>query len=465
VPPRLLCVATAVLLAAVAAGYISIFHAENDWTGISAVPFAGQATTTNRPPPQLRAPSGGGQEYQSPRRSKHIAYDHTDDWPQFRGPDGEGHASARNLPLVWTERDNVAWKTSVPGLGWSSPIIFGDRVWLTTADSSRPPLRLIGIERATGRIVCNWGVIMPEAPIKVHPKNSHATPTPVINDDRLYANFGPYGTACLTLDGKIVWTAAEDYITEYGPTSSPLVWRNLLILSCHGSDLQYIVARDKSSGKEIWKQQFPGRNSESTPLVVFRAEGDLLICNLAGQLIALDPATGAQHWSLETGTGYAQVARPVFGHDCVFACGGYFDPFVMAVRLSSGSAKAHELWKTRNASAPYIVSPLLVGDELYLIGPYGFLTCVDATTGRECYRERLAAEVSASPVFADGRIYIVDEEGTTTVIRLGRVFRKLAVNRLHERVQASPAIAGNEIFLRTEKALYCIVNLSLERDL
>src|SRR5262249_30287237 len=162
---------------------------------------------------------------------------------------------------TWTDHDNVAWKTSIPGRGWSSPIVSGDRVWLTAADNSRPPLRLVGIERATGRIACNYGVLRPEAPLNVRPRNSHATPTPVIENERLYAHFGPYGTACVTLTGKIAWTAEEDYTTEYGPTSSPLVWRNLLILSCHGSDLQYIVARDKFTGKEIWKKQHPGRNS------------------------------------------------------------------------------------------------------------------------------------------------------------------------------------------------------------
>jgi outer membrane protein assembly factor BamB len=259
-----------------------------------------------------------------------------------------------------------------------------------------------------------------------------------------------------------LWTAEEDYGTEYGPTSSPVLWRNLLILSCHGSDLQYIVARDKSTGKEIWKQQQPGRNAESTPLLVADPKGDSLICNLAGRLCALDPATGIERWSLDTGTGYAQVACPVFVHGTVFACGGYFDPFIMAVHVPVGAAKPRELWKTRNPSAPHIVSPLLVGEELYLVGPHGILSCVDPSTGREYYRERLGAEVSASPVYADGRIYIVNEEGTTTVIKPGRVFQKLAVNRLHERVQASPAISGNEIFLRTEKALYCIVDLSVE---
>jgi outer membrane protein assembly factor BamB len=448
---------------AVAVGYIAMLHAENDWTGISAMPF-GQTATTN---PHLPEPSppAARPEHWNRRRITHVGYGHADDWPQFRGPDGEGHASARNLPLTWTDRDNIAWRTSVPGVGWSSPIVSGDRVWLTTADNSRPPLRLIGIERATGRVACNLGVLMPEAPIKVHPKNSHATPTPVIDQDRLYANFGPHGTACVTLAGKIVWTAAEDYTTEYGPTSSPLVWRNLLILSCEGSDLQYIVARDKYTGKEIWKQQQAGRNSESTPLLVRQPDGDTLVCNLAGRLAALDPATGSERWSIDTGSSYAQVSRPLFGNGLVFACGGYFDPFVMAVRPPQDGAEARQVWKIRNASAPYIVSPLIVGKELYLIGPHGLLSCVDAATGREHYRERLGGEVSASPVFANGRIYIVDEEGTTTVIQPGRVFRRLAVNRLHERVQASPAIAGNEILLRTEKAIYCIVDLSRERAL
>jgi outer membrane protein assembly factor BamB len=440
-----------------------MLHAENDWTGISATPFS-QVGSINRPLPEQAQPAPGP-EYRNNLRIAHIAYGHADDWPQFRGPDGQGHASAKNLPVVWTEHDNVAWKTSIPGLGWSSPVISGDRVWLTTADNSRPPLRVIGIERATGVIACNLGVLLPEAAIKVHPRNSHATPTPVIDNDRLYAHFGPYGTACVTVAGKIVWTAEEDYTTEYGPSSSPIIWRNLLILSCEGSDLQYIVARDKFTGKEVWKQQHPGRNSESTPLLVSQPGGGMLICNLAGRLTALDPTTGRERWSLETGIGYAQVARPVFGNGRIFACGGYFDPFVMAVQPSMGSAKAHELWKTRGASAPYIVSPLLVGEELYLIGPHGLLSCLNASTGREHYRERLGAEVSASPVFADGRIYVVDEEGTTTVVQPGRVFRKLAVNRLHERVQASPAIAGNEIFLRTDRALYCIVNLSRERAL
>lgn len=378
-------------------------------------------------------------------------------WPQFRGPDGQGHASARDLPLRWSETENIAWKSAIPGVGWSSPVLSGEKIWLTTATDEGRSLRALCLDRSTGKVIHDIEVFPRNTPRPVTAPNSHASPTPILEDDRVWVHFGSYGTACLSSEGKVLWTTRLPYRDNYGPSSSPVLYKDLLILSCQGSDVRFTIALDKDTGKERWKQPHKGRNSDSTPLVISTPTGDQLICSLAERVIAYDPATSKELWSAEQGDNYAQVPRPLYGHGLVTIAGGYFSPLVQAIRPDGRGdvTKTHVAW-TYKKDVPNNPSPLLAGDELYLVNDTGTATCLDAHTGKQHWRERLGGSFYASPLHADGKIYFLDIDGLTTVIEPGKTFKKLARNKLEGRALASPAAVDQALYLRTERALYRI---------
>jgi outer membrane protein assembly factor BamB len=383
------------------------------------------------------------------------------DWPQFRGPDGQGHSAARNLPLTWSETANVAWKVAVPGLGWSSPVIQGEQIWLTTALDNGRSLRALCLERATGKLLHDIELFAPQKPGPIHSKNSHASPTPIIEGGRVYVHFGQQGTGCLTTDGKVVWKATLPHQLQYGSSSTPILFEDLLIVHCDGIDVRYTAALDKATGKVRWKAPRDGRNSESTPLVIAAPGGPQLISNVAERVVAYDPRTGKELWSVSQGNNFAQTPRPVYGHGLVFVCGGYFSPLVQAIRPDGRGdvTKTHVAWTLKQA-VPLTPSPLLVGNELYLVSDDGVASCVDARTGTLHWRERLGGKFSASPVFAAGRIYFLNEEGVTTVVAPTTQFKKLATNKIDGRTLASPAVAGRAIYLRTDQHLYRIEDKS-----
>ena len=378
------------------------------------------------------------------------------EWPEFRGPGGQGHSSAVDLPLTWTESENIAWKVELPGLGWSSPVIAGDRVWLTSGEVEPTVLRLLCFERQSGAMIHNLVMARPEKTERVHPKNSIASPTPILEDDRVYVHFGPYHTSCVSIAGDVLWEKRLPHHQQYGPTSSPVLFRDLLLVPCLGDDIRYLVALDKRTGEQRWKLDFEGRNSEATPLIIESAAGPQLISNLADRIVAFDPESGRELWWVRN-TNFAQIPRPVFGHGLVYVCGGYFDPEVWAIRPDGEGdvTDSHIAWHMDD-SAPLNPSPILVGDELYCVSDNGIASCLDAKTGRRHWRERLEGDFSASPVFAAGRIYFLNETGTTYVVKPGPDFELLATNELSGQTLASLAVAGNAIFLRTDAHLYRI---------
>ncbi len=384
-----------------------------------------------------------------------------DAWPQFRGPDGQGHASARDLPLTWSEKENVAWKTPIPGLGWSSPVLRGEQLWLTTAvedpQSKTLSLRALCLDPATGRVVYDVEVFAGIKPGRLHPTNSQATPTPILEEGRVYVHFGSYGTACLFTEGKVVWKTQLEHALAYGPSSTPVVYADLLIVPCHGTDVRYTAALEKTSGRVRWKQGHQGRNSDATPLVIETPTGPQLVCNFAERVVSLDPRTGKELWFVQQGDNYAQVPRPVLGHGLVFVAGGYFSPVLQAIRIdgSGDVTRTHIAWSLRQG-VPQNPSPLLVGDELYLITDKGIASCLDARTGKLHWRERLEGEFYASPLLAGGRLYFTNVEGGTTVVAPTTSFKKLAENRVEGRTLASLAAAGKVFYLRTDHYLYRI---------
>jgi outer membrane protein assembly factor BamB len=382
-------------------------------------------------------------------------------WPQFRGPDGQGHSTERGLPVEWAEGRNVAWKTPLPGLGWSSPVVANGRVWITTAVEQRGfSLRAIAFDVATGREVVNVEVFrIPTDRRDINPKNSWASPTPIIDGDRIYVHFGADGTAALSSTGEILWKARFDYQSQHGAGGSPVVYGDLLIFNCDGSDAAFVIALDKHTGKTKWKTNrgFPSDQAYTTPLVIRVGERDQLISVGAFRARAYDPLTGKEIWRVRYDQGFSNVPRPVFGHGLVFIATGFQEPSLLAVRPDGTGdvTKTHIAW-TLKRGAPLTPSPLIVGDELYVVNDGGIATCIDARSGTLVWQQRLGGTYSASPVFADGRIYFLAEQGVTTVVIPGKEFRRIATNPLDGGLLASMAISSGSLFLRTDSHLYKI---------
>jgi outer membrane protein assembly factor BamB len=366
------------------------------------------------------------------------------------------------VPLHWSEGKNIAWKTPVPGLGWSSPVVADGRVWLTTAIEQRGiSLRVLAFDVATGREVVNVEAFnIPSSRREINPKNSWASPTPVIEKDRVYVHFGADGTAALNASGSILWKARFDYQSQHGAGGSPIVYGDLLIFSCDGSDVAFVVALDKHTGKVKWKTNrgFPADQAYTTPLVIRAADRDQLISVGAFRARAYDPATGKEIWRVRYDDGFSNVPRPVFAHGLVFIATGFQQPSLLAVRPDGTGdvTKTHIAWALKRG-APLTPSPIAVGDELYVVTDGGIATCLDAKTGDLVWQQRLGGTYSASPVFADGRIYFLAEQGVTTVIAPGRAFRLLAANTLDGGLLASMAVSGGSLYLRTDRHLYRLV--------
>jgi outer membrane protein assembly factor BamB len=383
----------------------------------------------------------------------------TERWPEFRGPTGQGHSTERDVPLEWSESRNVLWKTPVPGRGWSSPVVERDRIWLTTAISGRggTSLRALAFDVETGREVVNIEVFQLRNSNLLNLKNSHASPTPIVEGDRVYVHFGAAGTAALTTSGEIVWKTRLSYESQHGNGGSPVLYKDLLIVSCDGSDAAFVVALDKATGKTRWKRnrRYPFDQAYSTPLVIRVGERDEVVSVGAYRAAAYDPGTGEEIWRVSYDDGFSNVPRPVYGHGLVYIATGFQDPSLLAVRAGGKGdvTKTHVAWRV-SRGAPYTPSPLLVGGELYVVNDLGIVSCLDAVTGSLHWQQRIGGNHSASPVLAAGRIYFLSEEGVATVIAPGRTFQKLATNVLDGATLASMAVFDRSFFIRTQSHLY-----------
>lgn len=393
------------------------------------------------------------------------------DWPQFRGPDGQGRSVSGNVPLTWSETENITWKTALPGLGWSSPSIQGDQIWLTTAVDEGKSLRALCVDRRSGQIEHDVEVFQLADPGPVHANNSHASPTPVVEGDAVFVHFGAHGTACLATDGQILWkTQALKYAHGHGPGGSPVVWKDLVFINCDGTDVQYVVALDKKTGEVRWKHERAHISQErrSGKLEVPMAYCTPLLLDIDGetQLVSLGsdavvghrPETGEEVWWF-TYSGYSNVARPVYGNGLLYFASGFGTPVFYAAKVGGQGdiTESGLVWKVNKSGVvPLDVSPLLVGDELYTITDSGIGVCYDAHSGKQNWQKRLGSKFWASPVFADGKIYCLDADATTTVLAPGPEFEQLATNKLEGQAQASPAIVDGAIFLRTDTHLYRI---------
>ena len=399
-----------------------------------------------------------------------------ENWPEFRGHSGDGHSSVIGLPLSWSETQNVRWKTPIPGRGWSTPVVWGKQVWLTTATEDGRAMSVLCVERNTGKVLLNRELFQNPNPEPLgNDVNSYASPTPTIEAGRVYVHFGSYGTACLdTRTFQTLWERRNLPCRHYrGPSSSPILFGNLLILTLDGADYQYVTALDKKTGKTVWKTDRTANWGDFDPNGKVIAEGDFrkahstpLITLVNGQPemvsmgakagYAYDPKTGKELWKVDY-RGFSASFRPVEGEGLVFVPTGYSRSDLWAVRLGGRGnvTSSHIVWKY-SKNVPSKPSPLLLNDLLYLVDDAGVVTCLEAKTGNEVWKERMGGHFSASPLTAEGRIYCFSEEGKTTVLKPGRKFEVIAESQLKDGFMASAAVAGKAFFLRTKTHLYRI---------
>ena len=399
-----------------------------------------------------------------------------DSWPQFRGPDGNGHSDARDLPLNWSETKNVVWKTPIHDRGWSSPVIYGNQIWLTTAAPDGRKLYALCLDRNTGRIIQDLKLFEVAEPQYAHPFNTYASPTPVIEAGRVYITFGSPGTACIdTRSFKVLWERRDIECNHFrGAGSSPILFQDLLIMNFDGSDQQFVTALDKRTGKTVWRTKrsidFQDLEANGKPA----ADGDfrkgfatpqVAMINGRWELISLgskaaysyNPLNGQELWRVEERSQHSASTRPVIGHGMIFYPTGFSTGQLFAVRTGGNGliTDTHVAWKLKRgvSTKPSI---LLVDDLIYMISDTGIASCIDAKSGEVVWQKRIGGEYSASPVYADGSVWLFSEDGKTSVIRPGRTFELLAENQLNDGFLASPAISNNAFYLRTRTHLYRI---------
>jgi outer membrane protein assembly factor BamB len=416
-----------------------------------------------------------------------------EDWWQFRGPTGDGISQAKDLPIAWGGFQAPAWQTTVPGQGWSSPIVIEGRIWLTSAEplalsakeqekklaaspsgggldfqvDASVSLLAVEIDAASGEILRQIELLTVDDPPAIHAANSYASPTPITDGERLYCHFGSLGTACLSLkSGEVLWKRRLTFDEITGPGSSPILAQGRLILPCDGADEQFVVALDRLTGEVAWRTPRPKieatddklRRAFSTPLLIKHENREQVIIPGAQWVAAYDPASGNELWRVNLGQGqHATVPRPVYREGLVYICTGYLKPRLVAIRVDGTGdvTGSHVAWEF-DKQVPEISSPIVVGGEIYFVSGKGVLTCLDAVSGQLVWQERIGGNYSASPLACGKRLYFTSEGGLTTVIEAGREFRELARNELFGQTRASLAVCGDSLLIRTNSVLYCI---------
>lgn len=385
--------------------------------------------------------------------------DAAEQWPYWRGPSRQGHVPDSGYPDTWSDTENILWKTEVPGTGNSSPIVWGDRVFLTTAYNRGQRRSILCFRRSDGELL--WETFAPDAePERAHGKNRHASPTPATDGERVYAYFGNHGLLAVDFEGETVWhrplTPASPF---HGIATSPLLLGDRLFLhqAGRGEDNAFMAAYDTRTGEELWRTEHDAQRGWSTPVPVRVGERDLIIVNARHRTIAFHPDTGEIVWTARGNTN-EPTPTPVVGHGLVYCSSGRQGP-TFAIRPDGAGdvTETHVAWSMRRGSS-FVPSTILVGDHLYMMNDMQSLAmCLDARTGETLWEEQLG-EVrregfSASPVAVDGKVFFTSDRGETFVLRAGAEFELLRVNNLNENVLASPALVGGRWYYRTENHL------------
>jgi outer membrane protein assembly factor BamB len=399
----------------------------------------------------------------------------SENWPRFRGPDARGSTDSKGLPLKWSETENVKWKTPVHGRAWSSPVILDRQIWMTTASEDGKELGIVCVDKDSGQIVRDAKLFDVAEPQFAHAFNSYASPTPVIEPGRLYATWGSPATACIdTQTGKVLWERRDLECNHFrGAGSSPVIWGDLLINNFDGSDHQFVIALDKKSGKTVWrtersidyqdlengKPKGDGdfRKGFSSPVIIDWQGKPLLISSGSKACYAYEPATGREIWRYENRRAHSTSMTPLAGFGMVFVATGLPKGELVALKLGGqGLLTEKDVVWTVSQGTPAKPSPVLVGDLLFVINDSGIASCLEAKTGAEVWRERVGGAYSASPLYAEGHVYLFAEDGKATVLDAGRTFKVLAENKLEDGFMASPAVSGKALYLRTKTHLYRI---------
>lgn len=410
-------------------------------------------------------------------------------WPEWRGPSAQGHANASGLPETWSETSNVAWKTALPGRGHSTPVMWGEQIWLTTAletaataeeakrrletNTGDQPLTVLGsvslravcVDRGSGKILHDIELLNVKDPQWAHQLNSYASPSPVLEEGRLYAHFGSFGTVALdTKTLKVLWKNQElNVMHENGPGSTAVLHGDRLIAHFDGSDAQFIAAFDKNTGKLAWKTPRSGemdprpqqRKAYGTPLVATINGQSQVVSSAANNIYGYDPQTGAELWKVHYGElGFSMSTVPVVDEQQIYFSTAYGKSAVVALKYEG--LKTPEVAWRNNKNAPKMCSPVLHDGLIFYVDDGGIVSCVDTKTGEAYYRERIGGKYSASPILADGKLYFCSREGVVTIVNATKEFKILAQNTMDGAIMASPIADGGALLIRTDKALYKI---------
>jgi outer membrane protein assembly factor BamB len=388
-------------------------------------------------------------------------------WNQYRGPHGDGTTEMSSLPSEWSESDHIRWKLPIDGKAWSSPVVWGNQVWVTNATPDGKTLSAICVDLKSGEVIFDEVIFEIEEPQFCIERNSYASSTPVIEEGRIYLHYGAHGTACIdTSTFKTLWTRQDLECDHFrGPGSSPILWNDLLILTFDGADVQYITALNKATGASVWRtdrgfnygtDNGDAMKAYSTPQIAKVADRLELVSPSAGATASYDPATGKEYWRVSSG-GMNAATRPVIQDGLAYlgTADGGFKFFAVKLGGSGDVTDSHVAWQVAKG-APRYSSPIWVDGKIYVGNEKGILTCLDAQTGKGIWQERVGGLFMPSPLFADGKIYFFAEEGDCFVLEPGDEFKLLSHNKIDGEIMASPAIADGCILLRTKTALYCI---------
>ena len=400
-----------------------------------------------------------------------IVIEANEQWSQFRGHYGNGIIKSTSAPINWSDNTNIDWKTPIHDRGWSSPVIWNDQIWMTTATKEGNKMYAICVNKLSGKIEHDIHVFDVKSPQAITNENTYASPTPVVEEGRVYVHFGTYGTACIsTKDGQILWKRRDlncDHEIGAGPASSPFIYNNFLIFNVDGRDVQYVIALNKETGETAWKTnrsvdfsdvQVNQRKAYGTPFIIPRGNTNQMVSIGAKGVYSYDPENGKELWKAEH-RGWSIAPRPVYGEGLVFTMIDRDRPEMWAIKPNGSGdiTETHIEWKETKRMPPR-ASPIIIKGLLFVVDRNGYISCIEAKTGKSIWQKRMKGRFSASPILANNLIYFFNEDTVCTIIKPARELEIVAENKLSDdKLMATPAFDENSIYIRTEKKLTRIV--------
>ena len=399
-----------------------------------------------------------------------VVIEANEQWSQFRGHYGNGIIKSTSAPINWSENTNIDWKTPIHDRGWSSPVIWNDQIWMTTATKEGNKMYAICVNKLSGKIEHDIHVFDVKSPQAITNENTYASPTPVVEEGRVYVHFGTYGTACIsTKDGQILWKRRDlncDHEIGAGPASSPFIYNNFLIFNVDGRDVQYVIALNKETGETAWKTnrsvdfsdvQVNQRKAYGTPFIIPRGNTNQMVSIGAKGVYSYDPENGKELWKAEH-RGWSIAPRPVYGEGLVFTMIDRDRPEMWAINPNGSGdiTETHIQWKETKRMPPR-ASPIIIKGLLFVVDRNGYISCIEAKTGKSIWQKRMKGRFSASPILANNLIYFFNEDTVCTIIKPTRELVIVAENKLSsDKLMATPAFDENSIYIRTENNLYRI---------